>query len=60
MPMSLPVAISEVGITPPGKPYWQRVFAHATETIGSGSFPHRWAGFFFYFSYPPRKVKGKI
>jgi hypothetical protein len=26
-------------------PFYQRVFAHATETTGSGSFPQRGAGF---------------
>jgi len=41
MPMNLPVSMNDIDKTHPGIPQHKASFAHATETIGSGSFPQR-------------------
>jgi len=55
--MYLPVSTNVIGITGPGIPRCQRVFAHATETIGAGSFPQRTGWVLLLLFLPIKKSK---
>ena len=55
----LPVAINGIIQTNPGIPFYQRVFAHATESIGSGMTAAQGRVSFVTFLCPAKKSKRK-